>query len=471
LLALVVAATLAPLWDYGFEVRHDNLVLTGVLLTWWAVRVKPMGVASYVFSGATAVALLFIAVKSVVYVIPISLAILAFPPPSYTNSRWRLGLAWLLGAVFATLLTRIAYGTGGGWEIYLSVFHGVARYSAGEGRGNSGFAPWSTLGRLLGQTPLLLAITTAAAFSVAADLFRRGKAVLTWHSHLPELLVVLGALCALAVNPTPFAYNLVHVVPYAFVFVFRYMASIWDDIWSQIHFRPLVIGILIFAHLVPFGIATRRHLDHLNWRQERLMSLAEDLTDPKCDPVYDGIGMVPTRPSIHYQWLLHSLNIQNFLKGPGPRVREMLAARPAAVIIPSYRTDWLSDEDRDFMQERYVPLADDFWVLGKVLSPGGGTFEIFHPGRYRISTLKGSDLDGTYPTGWEGLTTPEDKGTLSGTLDGVPLTGRPVELAVGKHRIETSAESLPAVVWIGPHLDRIHRINPGNHRVLFYNWY
>jgi hypothetical protein len=29
------AATLAPLWDYGFEVRHDNVLLCGVLLMWW----------------------------------------------------------------------------------------------------------------------------------------------------------------------------------------------------------------------------------------------------------------------------------------------------------------------------------------------------------------------------------------------------------------------------------------------------
>jgi hypothetical protein len=471
LLALVVAATLTPLWDYGFEVRHDNLVLTGVLLTWWVVRVKPMGAVSYVVAGATAVTLLFIAVKAVVYILPLSLAILAFPPPTFALSRVRRALAWVAGAVVATVLIRICYGTGGGWDIYLSVFHGVAKYSTGGGGGSPGFAPWTTLGRLPGQTPLLLGVTAAACVGVVVDFIRRSWAAVGWDGYLPEFLLVLGALAALAINPTPFPYNLVHVVPYAFVFAFRYIAGIWNEIWSPVKLRPLLAGTLVFTHLIPFGMATTRHWDHLNWRQEKLMNLAEDLTDPSCDPVYDGIGMVPTRPTIHFQWYLHSLNIQSFLNGKGPRVSDMLAGRPAAVFIPSYRTDWLSDADHDFIRERYVSLADDFWVLGKVLSAGGGTFEIVHPGRYRISTLKGSDLADTYPLGMKGIMTLEDAGTLTGTLDGKPLTNRPVQLSAGVHRIECAPDCQPAVVWMGPRLDRVHRIGPGDHRVLFYNWY
>src|SRR5262249_39687389 len=41
LVAFFLAATLAPVWDYGFEIRHDNLLLTGLLLLWCVVRVRP----------------------------------------------------------------------------------------------------------------------------------------------------------------------------------------------------------------------------------------------------------------------------------------------------------------------------------------------------------------------------------------------------------------------------------------------
>lgn len=91
-----------------------------------------------------------------------------------------------------------------------------------------------------------------------------------------------------------------------------------------------------------FGcLATRRHLEWTNYRQERLMRRAEDLTDPAKDPVYDGVGLVPARSSIHFRWLLHSMNIRSFTSGPGPRIHDLLAARPAAVFIPSYRNEFV----------------------------------------------------------------------------------------------------------------------------------
>ena len=301
-------------------------------------------------------------------------------------------------------------------------------------------------------------------FGVVGDFF-------TWEGIFPEFLLLLGALGALAINPTPYAYNLLHLVPYLFIFAFRYGVGIWMQIWTQPNLRPIVASTLVFAHLVPFGLATGRHVNMVNWRQGRLMALAEDLTDPARDRVYDGIGMVLTRPTIHYLWYLHGLNVQSFLDGTGPRVCDMLAAKPPSVVIPSYRTDWLSEVDHDFIRDRYVPLADDFWVLGKTLSAGGGTFEVYHSGRYRISTLKGSDLSGTYPLGMKGALAPEDPGTLEGTLDGVPLTNQPIELCEGTHRLECAADCQPAVVWMGPRLQRVHRIGPGDHRQLFVNWY
>jgi hypothetical protein len=473
LIALVFAATLAPLWDYGFEIRHDNVMLTGVMLTWWAVRTRLMGLRSYVLAGFIAVTLLFIAFKSAIYVLPLSFAILTFPPSLRGNLRWRLALGWAGGALLAGCLIRLCYGRGGGWETYLSLFHGVARDSTGATAGATESARWATLtlGRLLGQTPLLLALTTAAFCAVVVGLWRYGRAAFNWETNLPEALLVAGSLGALMVNPTPYPYNLLNVVPYAFIFSFRYLAGIWNDLWGRAHLRPLVAAVLVFANFVPFGLATRRHLDFPNFRQEKLMTLAENLTDPKLDAVYDGIGMIPTRSTINFHWYLHGLNIQSFINKPGSHVRDMLAARPAAVLIPSYRTDWLPEADHEFIRQHYVSLADDFWVLGKMLPPGGGTFEVIHAGRYRISSAEGSDLAGTYPEGMQGLLTPEEEGLLNGTIDGAPISNRPVLLMAGPHRIECSPERQPAVVWIGPKLERVHRLGPSDHGSLFVNWY
>ncbi len=451
IVALAGAATLAPLWDYGFEIRHDNLILTGILLIWLLVRVRPMGVPSYLGAGAITVALLFIAVKSLVYVLPLALAVLIFPPPGHQRSRLQLALAWISGAILAMLAIRLSYGTGGGWDIYLSVFRGVTKYSAGA-EASVRFPPWYTLSRLPSQMPLVTALSVAAVIAVIVELVRRGRAGLTWNGNLPEALLALGAIVGLFLNPAPFTYNVLHLVPYLFLLVFSYGRTLWQELQFRPTLWPALGSIVLLGHLVPFGLSVKRHADYRNYRQTAFMRLAEDLTRPTTDAVYDGIGMVPTRRSIHFNWYLHSLNIRSFLSGSAPSVREMLAARPAAVLIRSYRTDWLTKEDEEFIQSRYVPLADDFWVLGKELLAGGGDVEIVHPGRYCIAAL----------------------GTSTNrvcSVDGMASADQPVELTAGIHRIESSSNQGLKVYWVGPKLERVEPIGAGDHHKLFVNGY
>ena len=470
LVALLGAATLAPLWDYGFEIRHDNLLLTGLLLTWCVVRVRPKGPPSYFIAGALAVAMQFTAYKAFVYAIPLSLAILLFPPPNYQTPRWKLALCLVAGALGMLVALRWVYspfGATGSLEAHQRSLQFVTKVASGGAR----FGPGIALGRLPGQTPLLLTLVASALVALAVELWRRGRSALAWDGILPEALLLAVAFAALLVNPTPFPYNLLHLVPYAYLFAFRHASALFREVRDAPALLPLVGAVVVFVHLVPFCVATQRHWKWPNSRQTRLMRLAEDLTDPMNDPVFDGIGMVLTRPMIDPRSLLHSLTFESLINGSGPRVGDMLAARPAAVVIPNYRTDWLPEEDHAVVRERYVPVADDFWVLGKVLPAGGGTFEVVHPGRYRISSLQESDLAETCGVSGAQLPARLEEGSFTATLDGVSVTSGPVELTVGVHRIECKPGCQPAVVWVGPKLERIGRLSERDHRLLFVNWY
>jgi hypothetical protein len=300
--------------------------------------------------------------------------------------------------------------------------------------------------------PLVLALGFAGVFATVLELVRRGRAAFTWNGNLPEVLLVMGAMMGLVLNPTPFTYNVLHLVPYIFLLVFSYGRNLWPELQSRPMLWPAVGSIVILGHLIPFGLSVRRHTNYVNYRQTAFMRLAEDLTDPETDLVYDGIGMVPTRRSIHFNWYLHSLNIRSLLNGSAPTVREMLAARPAAVLIRSYRTDWLAEEDKEFIESRYVPLADDFWVLGKELPAGGGDVEIFHSGRYCIAPL--------------GTST-----NAMCSVDGMACAERPLELANGIHRIKTDSGQRLKIYWVGPKLERVQPIGVGDRRALFVNGY
>ena len=109
----------------------------------------------------------------------------------------------------------------------------------------------------------------------------------------------------------------------------------------------------------------------------------------------------------------------------------------------------------EFTKKRVLPFTDKF----------------VRPGRYRISTLKASDIMGTFPSGWAGLNSPEDTNRLSCTLDGTSVTNQVVRLSAGSHELRTAGDSESAVVWMGPRLDRIHRVSQNDHLRLFINWY
>ena len=460
LAALAGAATLTPLWDYGFEVRHDNLVLTGVLLIWWLARARPVGVLTYIVSGVVTVALLFIAVKAVVYAVPLSFAIIAFPP-ARSQSRWKAAGAWLGGAAVTVVFVRVYYGTSGAWDNYLSTFRTVSQYSSSAASSGK-FPPWDTLERLLTESSLLLAITLAALIAVAVDLWRRKRAALTWEGLLPETLLFLGALGALIINPTPFAYNLVNLAPFAFILAFKYAMEAGKGLHFSRELWIPVAAILLIVHFIPFTLLTYRHVYYPNSRQKQLMRLAEQMTDPDKDPVYDGIGMVPTRRSADFYWYLHSLAAQRVNTG----IRDFLQVRPAAVFIRSYRTDWLPEADNQFIDSRYVRLSDEFEVLGMLLPAGGGSFEIFHAGRYCIVPASSLDPRGHASDSGNGATE-----TIAGFLDGIKLSNQPVEFTVGKHQLQTSSNATLAVVWVGPTLNSVPYLTPGDHRFLFQNWY
>jgi len=467
LIAFQGAATLAPLWDYGFEIRHDNLMLTGLLLMWCAIRNAPSRKASHFVIGAVAVALQFVAFKAFVYCLPVFAIGLAAIARFPRRVVLKLVLASIAGGVAAFLTVRLAYGAAGWWDLYIRDLRGISDAAPG----GYIFGPVRTLRRLVVQTPLLVALATLGMISAMAEAWRFRRLKISLEGLLPEALLVFVALTALFANPAPFPYNLVNLVPYAFLLAFRYGTTLVQNGAADLLVRPVVVGAVVIGHLLPFGIATYRHVGMTGERQKTLMQVAEALTEPGRDPVYDGVGMVPTRDSIHGQWLLHTLNVRTFIDGPAPHIREMLDRKPAAVIIPSYRTDWLPSEDHAFIRDRYLPLADDFWVLGTVLPPAGGAFQIVHSGRYRVYAVGSAQTESRSKLESGSALVTQRLVPLQGTLDGKPLVAGPIELPIGMHVVECPPERVYAIVWLGPRLSGIPQIGEGDHRTLFVNWY
>jgi len=466
LAALVGAATLSPLWNFGFEVRPENLFLSCWLLLWCAVRGGGLRAPTYLLVGALAVVMQFLVPEAIWFSVPLTLALLVLPPLGEKVSRVKLGLAWGLGAVGAVLAIGGLYAAAGLGSVFKAgpVFHGL------PDPGGESIHSWRVLARLLVETPLLLVLVASALVLVGVDLRQRGRQALGWEGLLPESGLLLIGVAVVLFSPQPRSKDLLLVVPFAFLLAFRYGCRLWQQVWEIPIARPLAITVLLFAHFVPFYTGAHRLWQWPTYRQERVIDLAEALTNPAKDSVYDGTGLVPTRSWAYRGWLHDDSN-----RAAKSRSRDELIAQPPVVLIRSYRTDALSDSDQEFVRSHYLQLGDDFWVLGKVLPKGGGKFEIIHPGRYRISYRKESNLLGTYPEGLaEMLKAAQSKpveNPFVGTVDGVGAGDKPVELKVGPHEIISAGDDEVAVVWVGPRLDKPPQLGRGDHRRLFVNWY
>lgn len=464
--AFLGAATLSLLWEFGFEIRPANLLLTGLLLTWTVLRSGRAGIGGCVFAGAVAVVMQFTVATAWIYILPLTLGGLLLSPPKGRTARWKIALAWVAGALGMLLVFRVSLAGLGLWS---ACWTGL-----GEGVPSDAAPLGTILARLLAGSPLLVAVSLAALLSVCLDWLRRGKTVLAWTEVLPEVGMVLIACAVVLLPPSDQPGSLVILAAFAFLLAFRYGSRVVRQLWSVPVFRPVLVTLLIFTHLIPFLLVVKRCGNRLNFRQTNLMELTEELTDPKADWVLDPIGLVPTRANLEYRSQLPRAREAD-ISSTGMRVGDQLSTRPASAIIPNHQMDWPTEADHEFIREHYVALGDDFWVLGHTLPKGGGVFEVVHPGRYRISYRKQSNLLGTYPESLaEMMRKPDPKQEETpfvGTLDGAAVSDRPVQLTVGTHRVQSVGEDEIAVVWVGPRLEKLPQVGRGDHRRLFVNWY
>lgn len=455
---LLLGATLEPLWDYGFEIRHDNVLLTGLLGMWLLLRPSGRVVPrAYLLAGTLAAVLQFVAFKAFLYTVPILVLFLVVPGRRQATARSKAAAELLAGVLAGLLLCWFAHRLAGTWHLFAGGVQSSARQSISQVNHVSPIArmaPWPTLYRLLLQTPLLVGGAIAVLLAPLAGLagpWREDLSSLLRKPHFPEWAMLLVAIGVLTANPTPFPYNLVLLVPFMFVAVAR-------------HRRPLVRALrdtrrgclawsmLISGHVLPWMTSTPRHFEMSNERQMTVIDLAEKLTDPARHRVFDGSGLVPTRDPLGYYWLIHTFTIRPMSDGTWPSVRSQLAAHEVPVILPSYRTNSLPRQDQDFIAANYLALAQDFLVLGARMEGGEGQWTALSGGNYFLALQGGTPAD------------------VALEVDGKSVSPGPIRLERRLHQFHFPPGRALVVVWTGPRGGEPPSL-PGTRMPLFLNWY
>lgn len=425
LLALLMVGLLPPLWIYGLEVRHENLVVLGILLLWNLGR-RPGRMARWAFllMGVVAVLMQASAFKSLAYWGPI-LGIMLFLAPREVRARaLRDGL---LGALLALVLVAGLHKAFGTWSSFVAEQTGFLRSAGAVQR----FAPISVLSRLFFQTPLLMGLVLIPA-GLRVGFFFKTKWNLS--GAVPECLVFVWTLVLLGINPNPFPYNVLPILATGCLAAGALLREIENTKPVQRNVVAMLAGVVLITQGVPFLIQADKLLEMDNSRQTLLMTQAVELTDPMMDAVYDGAGLVPTRRSLGYYWFVNIMNVEKYRGGSMPGFRSLATQDAPPVVLPTYRISYLEPADLQFLRDNYVSLAEDFMVLGDVSKASDRVWACLHAGRYEMALPPSA---------------PKDAWIL---VDGLPTAPGVHVFARGIHRIQSSPDAAPSILWVGPHL-------------------
>lgn len=420
--ALLVAAV-PVLWTYGLEIRHDNVILLGLLAMLNLIRHQEDDrPRNWIVLGVLAGFIQFTAFKALIYWVPLTLILAFHPRFKGPLSFLRKVASWALGAALALALTAGVHLACGTWSDYSVHF---AQFLSGTAEATR-FAPWSALYQFHLQAPLLVAGMVGALWK-SLSVYRQQDWKARLASTSPEDWWLAACLSAFLINPTPFPYNLTIPCVALLLWLDHHLRPEISRALSTQGGRILWMSLWIGTHLLPSTLHAVRLLQQNKDRQIELMTMAESLTTP-ADPVWDGAGLVPSRPSVGYHWYVNFGNTTVFNARVG---MEPFWKNPAPVVLPTYRMGYLPQPLMQFFQANYVALAEDFWVLGTRISTQPVLWQCLKPGRYFTA------LDPRHPAD-----------TLQ--LGGKTIPPGPIDLPAGPHSLRVDGQGDAILYWIGP---------------------
>lgn len=428
--AVAALGLTAPLWTYGLEIRHEVPGVLALLGCWTLLAPfdgKPRRFA-YLLVGGLSGFVLLNAPKHILFLAPLLLLAFVRPHPAYSpRSRFRLFAdlsGGFLAGVSLLLLLHLGFGSAGVMvRTYFAFFQGVSDVKR--------TLPQPLVEVLLLQTPLLVGFLLWRAGDFVAH---AGRTLLSepWRSGAAQWIWMGSVLLGTLANPVAFPYNSLAIVAVGWVLTLRPSLDFFLGETRSRRRRSLGWSLLVLGLGLPWALQLLTLLGWTNHRQLQLMKAAAALTDPATDRVFDAAGLVPGREAVAPTWFIHLMNAP-LLREEGPNsLYSRFVAHPPAVLIPSYRWNYLGRPTLEFIRENYRPLAPDLWVPGAQLQEGDGSWSCILAGRYWVS---GAESGGF-------------------TCDGVAVAPGAAEFSRGDHACSVPTGTRVQLAWLGPDLDR-----------------
>lgn len=413
-----------PAWRHGFEIRHDAFLALGVVALYRiglsSEAQRRLSVRLALSAGWVAAWMQLNSHKAIVLWAPALSLIVGLLAWRERREAVR-AVGWLAAGVALGVATGFGlFQLRGALGAYFAQLEHFSRYAADAER-------FSSLPLLEYMLSSGLVLSSCALGFVAVSLVSAVRGQLAPHQ-LTTLGFLLIALLGLALNPVPYPYNMIWATP---AVLLAGVGGAHQLLTAAGRWRaPLALLLLggsaqQFFHVRELDDYSKRSWDG----QLRLVDATEALT-AEGDPIFDGVGLVCTRPPANRDWLLHSVFMAEYRSGRREQLRDVvMRTAPPVIVAGHYRTGWLSESDQSAVRAHYVPLSQQLWVLGADVPSGESQIQILRAGRYLVN-----------PSGPQGLV----------RIDGRELGPEGVlRLELGLHTVAGGAR----IAWLGPHLN------------------
>jgi hypothetical protein len=427
------------LWKHGFEIRPDTfLVLCEVLfigVAYLAIEGRISTKLAVSLVGLLTPITILISLKSIAYVFPFSLLCLVFS--LWANKNFSitslLGSAILYAASFfiSGSIMALIYHVSGFLEYQVEFLFDFFHFLSGSYR----FSPFHNFEDVFLGNPILLIFSIIGLVELIKNFrcLRKEKLLL----HLCTWAFFLWAVVVQFINPTPFPYNEVHLIPFFFLTALS-GAKMFFAFDSNYQKRLVPICVLLglgatFVHQYNRDQFFQTGNEH----QFHYISTAESLSDYREGKILDGVGMVLSRPPVSKNWMLHSLLMNDYKAGSRETFANIIEEKVPEVVISNYRWGWLGESEFNFLSQRYKKIAPQMYVLGGDLGVTEDRFLTYRAGRYIVQYG-----DSEIPV----------------KIDGSDVEDSEIVfLEAGSHTVNTN-NVLISYLWIGPRANKLPAI-------------
>lgn len=404
------------LWRFGFEIRHETLIVLFIMLSSLAIKksFEDLNYFSFLLAGFFLSLLAFTAYKGFIYSLAMggSFALLIIIRERLKSIRHIIyfTLCYLFTSAAQMLLFYF-------FDLHLVFFKIMGNY-VDETYTSMVFSPKGIYLDILRSSPL-----TVIALCWVFYHFVRKRQFLNFSGW--SFLILLHFTILLHLNPAPFRYN-IHT--YLIVVLIAILANF--RLLPKIKKVFIVPAVLLHVGLFFIFFSTDYYMHYPNFHQLEYVQNAEKLTE-KNEPVFDLIGIVATRPQAHPGWWIYNGKMKSYMEGKIPLVRNMIEESRPPIIITNYRWTWLPKPDLEVLQKNYVRLHDQFWVLGQLEKRNKGTLNISRSGKYYLISHS-----------------PELE------ISDISLDSNVLDLEAGAYKFENNNTDF-SVVWIGEKLNSL----------------